>query len=255
MRKEADMLRRMILGVGITLVVAVLAGCGAAATPATSDSGASPTLESRPSSGSIARSPSPAFDCDEETTGCAGPLATGEHRTAHFDHPFSFTVPDGWTNDRDIYRAYTLRSALAPHAEFIVWSHAAPARQTPDCSPARRAGFGTSVAEWLRSLKTDERLDVTMRESFYLGTHAATRVEVKAKPTFNVICEGNTDPFAVLVTDTEIPPTRHHGAGGSMTLVDFGDDAVVIWNDGGDVSMERMVELSLPVIHSINFQS
>ena len=38
-----------------------------------------------------------------------------------------------------------------------------------------------------------------------------------------------------------------------MTFVDFGDDAIVIWNDGGDVSLEEMLDLSLPVIRSIRF--
>lgn len=243
-----------VLGL-VTLIVFVAAGCGPSGAASLRPTESTAPASTRPAASAsvVAPSAAGAFACDEQTVGCAGPLTPGEHRTAHFDHPFSFTVPAGWTNDRDLYRAYALRADAAPHAEFLVWSYAAPARQTPDCSAARREGFGTSVAEWLRSLKSDDRLDVTVRETFQIGTHAATRVEVKVKPTFNVICAGNTDPFAVIVTDTEIPPTRHHGGGGSMTFVDFGDDAIVIWNDGGDVSLEEMLDLSLPVIRSIRF--
>jgi len=202
---------------------------------------------------SVGPSASVAFDCDEETTGRAGPLTAGEHRTGQFERPFMFTVPKGWTNGRDIYRSYVLRADVAPTAEFIVWTRSAPAMQTPDCTAARRPGFGTSVSEWLRSLKSDERLDVKVQESFQLGSHTATRVEAMPKPGFGSLCEGNTDPVVTLVTDTEIPPTRKHVAGGSLTLVDFGDDAVVIWNDGGDVSLQYMLELSLPIIHTIRF--
>ena len=233
-----------------TLLLTVVAACSGAATapnPTASPASPPPTHDGA--------SVSPAVVCDEETTGCAGALSAGEHRSMSFDHPFSFTVGEGWTNGRDLYRAYTLWSAQAPNAEFIVWSHAAPAEQTPDCSPARRPGFGTSVQEWLRSLTTDDRLEVTTPETFSLGSHAATRVEVKPKATFAGMCPFNTDPFAVLVTDTETPPTRAHGGAGSMTLVDFGDDAIVIWNDGGDGTTEHMVELSLPVIKSIRFAS
>ena len=239
------MRRGAVLAV-VTLTMFGAIGCGSSGPGSTSPSPS-------PSPSPVAPSVSAAFDCDEETVGCAGPLAAGEHRSVHFDHPFTFTVPTGWTNGRDIYRAYTLRADVAPDAEFIVWSYAAPAKQTPDCSPARREGFGTSVSEWLRSLNTDDRLDVTMKDTFKLGTHAATRVDVKAKSSFDVICEGNTDPFAVLVTDTEIPPTRHHGAGGTITFVDFGDDAILIWNDGYDVSGQPMGDASLPVIKTIRF--
>lgn len=259
MRKETEMRTGVALGLA-TLMVVVAIGCGSSGLASTRPSGPSPSDSTGPGASPSVVSPSAGtgFDCDQETVGCAGPLTAGEQRTAHFDHPFTFTVPTGWTNDRDIYRAYTLRAAAAPYAEFIVWSYAAPARQTPDCSPARRDGFGTSVAEWVRSLTTDDRLDITLQETFQLGTHAATRVEVKTKSSFGVLCEGNTDPFAVIVTDTEIPPTRNHGGGGtttfaSMTFVDFGDDAIVIWNDGGDVPLHEMVDLSLPVIQSFRF--
>jgi hypothetical protein len=244
------------------LIMFVAIACASGAAESTRPSSPSAGSLASPASptASVAASPAAAFDCDEETVGCAGPLTAGQHATAHFERPFTFTVPAGWTNDRDIYRSYTMRAAAGPHAEFIVWTRAAPATQTPDCGPARREGFGTSVAEWLRSLTTDDRLDVTTQESFKLGTRAATRVELKVKGTFKVICEGNTDPFAVIVTDTEIPPTRNHGGGGpmtfaSMTLVDFGDDAIVIWNDGGDVSLQQMVGLSLPVIESMRFDT
>jgi hypothetical protein len=225
---------------GAALAALIVGACSPAAAGTTAS----------PAPSAATPSPATGIVCDEETTGCAGPLTAGEHRTANFDHPFSFTVDDGWRNGRDIYRAYTLWSNRVPDEEFIVWSHAAPAMQTPDCGPARRPGYGTSVAEWLRSLNSDDRLDVSKPETFQLGQHAATRVKVGPKPTFKEMCPFNSDPFAVIVTDTENPPTRHHGGGGSMTFVDFGDDAIVIWNDG-----QFMVDtVSLPVIKSIQFQ-
>jgi selenophosphate synthetase-related protein len=55
-----------------------------------------------------------------------------------------------------------------------------------------------------------------------------------------------------MVTDTEIPPTRvRSGQGGAITFIDFGDDAVVIWNDG-----DAMVDSqSLPVIKTMRFKN
>lgn len=239
--------------VGATLVVVVNGACSPAAVGPTASPvspSAAATASSQAPTASLSAAP---VACDDQTTGCAGPLSPGDHRTANFDHPFSFTVGRGWRNGRDLYRAYTLWSDQAPDTEFIVWSHAAPAMQTPDCSAARRPGFGTSVAEWIRSLTSDDRLDVTKKETFQLGSHAATRVEVTTKPTFTAMCPFNTDPFAVIVTDTENPPTRAHGGRGpvSMTFVDFGDDAIVIWIETAD----HMVELSSPVVESIQFQN
>jgi hypothetical protein len=113
-------------------------------------------------------------------------------------------------------------------------------------------GFGTSVSEWMRSLTTDDRIDVSKPEKFQLGTHQATRVVVRTRSTFKVTCQDNTDPFANMVTDTEIPPTRvRSGQGGAITFIDFGDDAVVIWNDG-----DAMVDSqSLPVIKTMRFKN
>jgi len=253
-------MRRINLWTFGTLIALVEVGCSTGAPVTTSPSdAASVSLQTAAPSSSGAPATvlrqSGAIACDEESVGCAGKLTAGVHRTAQFDHPFAFEVPEGWTNGRDVYRAYTLTMSAEPTAEFIVWSHAAPAKQTPDCGPARREGFGTSVPEWLRSLSTDDRLDVTPAETFMLGNHAATRVEVSARSTFKAMCPFNSDPFAVIVTDTETPPTRHHGGAGSMTFVDFGNDAVVIWNDAGDGTRADVLERFQPVILSIRFDN
>ena len=72
----------------------------------------------------LAADPSPApsaYVCAEETTGCTGPLATGEHATVNFDVPFTFSVADDqWSNVIDRYRASGLLSSKAPEAEFTI---------------------------------------------------------------------------------------------------------------------------------------
>jgi hypothetical protein len=237
--------RLISLASALVLVAGCASGAPVAPTPA-----ASPSRSVEASTTAASPGPSAAaYACSDETLGCAGSLTAGTHHTTNFERPFSFTVGAGWTNDRDIYRAYILQNSAAPDEEFIVWTRSAPAQQTPDCSPSRRPGYGTSVAEWLRSLQHDDRLGVTEIETFDLGSHPATRVKVSTKPGFAAVCPFNSDPFAVIVTDTEIPPTRHHGGTGAwLTFVDFGTDSVLIWNDG-----LRMPELALPVIKSMRF--
>jgi hypothetical protein len=251
-------LRRLAFGL---VVAAILVGCAAStsapsplATSSSSPAASGPAAS--PAATAATPKPTVAVACEDQAQGCEGPLTPGEHRTHTYDHPFSFTVPAGWTNGLDNPRAYSLRVADAPNAEFIVWSHAAPAEQTTDCSAARMPGFGTSVSEWLRYLGSREGLEVGSPDVFEVSGHPATRVEIRTTAAFTAMCPFNTDPFPVLVTDTLTPPTRHHGgAPASMTFVDFGDDSIVIWNDGGDVGLPVMMPLALPVIRSISFGS
>jgi hypothetical protein len=201
---------------------------------------------------------SPTFLCSDETTNCAGPLSLGDHATAHFDRPFTFTLPDGWTNGNDRYRAYELTSSKAPDSEFIVWSHAAPEAQTPDCSPAREPGFGTTTEEWLRFLASRPGLEVTEPTTTDLGGRTLTSVEVTVKPTWTALCFDNTSPAVLLVTDTEDPPTRGKlvaaDGQGYLGFVDVGGETVVIWVDGAKgAPFADMLALAKPVIESIRF--
>lgn len=201
---------------------------------------------------SLAASP---FVCLDDTPDCAGPLATGDHATVHFDVPFTFATADGqWINNLDRYRAYSLMSVEAPESEFQVYSHAAPEAQTDDCSAAREPGYGTTTAEWLRYLTSHPGLDVTAPTTTDLGGRTLTSVMVSVKPTWTKVCPDNTDPVVLVVTDTEDPPTRRRYAGGSMGFVDVGEEAVVIVVDAsGGVTMDQMLTRATPVIESIRF--
>jgi hypothetical protein len=215
------------------------------------------------SAASLAASPapsasSPAFVCLDETTDCAGPLTAGEHATVSFERPFTFTVPDGWTNNLDRYRAYQFVSSQAPDSEFIVWTRAAPQAQTPDCSPAREPGFGTTTEEWLRFLASRPGLEVTEPTTTDLGGRTLTSVQVTAKPTWTALCFDNTSPAVLLVTDTEDPPTRGKlvavDGQGYLGFVDVGGETVVIWVDGTKgAPFAHMLALAMPVIESIRF--
>jgi len=210
---------------------------------------------------SVAPSPEspPAFVCGDDTMDCAGPLTAGEHASVHFDRPFSFTATDGWTNVLDRYRAFQLSAAQAPDSEFIVWSHAAIPDQTPECEAVRKPGVGTMTEDWLAFLADHPGLDVSEPVTVDLGGRPATSVEVTVKGSWTTMCPFNTDPFVLLVTDSEEPPTRNHGVwlGGRayMGFVDVGEEAVIIWVDGADGQpFNDMVALAQPVIESIRFE-
>jgi hypothetical protein len=238
--------------------IVLAAGCSAAA-PAVTPSVAAPTNSPAATSPAPLVSPTAAtgaFVCEQETTGCSGRLSAGDHHTGSFDHPFTYTIAEAghWSNVIDLARAYVFRVEEAPNAEFIVWSQAAPEAQMADCSAAREPDYGTSVSEWIRFLEETKRVKIVRSETFDLGAHRATRLELAPDPAFSGMCDFNTDPFSLLVTDTGNPPTRRHGGTpASMTLIDFGDDTLIVWNDGGDTTLEAMMELSLPVIRSIRF--
>ncbi len=228
--------RRRAIGPLSILSILVLASGVAAADPGTSSS--------------------PAFPCAEGTTGCAGPLVAGAHASTQFDGPFTFSVPDGWTNIRANYRSYQLQSSQATDSEFIVWSHAAPDAQTSDCGPAREPGVGTMTEDWLGYLTHHPGLEVTAPVTSDLGGRTLTSVRVSVLPTWAGRCPDNTDPALPLVTDTEDPPTRSHLASGEvfMGFVDVGDEAIVIWVDAsGGVSLDAMLALAQPVIDSLRF--
>ena len=123
----------------------------------------------------------------------------------------------------------------------------------------RKPGVGTMTQDWPAFLADHPGLEVTEPVTFDLGGLEATSVEVAVDCHGPRCARSDTDPFVVLVTDSEEPPTRNHGLwlGGRahMGFVDVGDEAVVIWVDGADGEpFDDMMALAQPVIESLRFE-
>ena len=82
------------------------------------------------------------YACEGETTGCAGPLAPGDHAAANFLLGLTFATPDGWVNVRDIRRTYGLDEPTGLAAKIEVMGLNAIADQTEACGPVAKAGVG-----------------------------------------------------------------------------------------------------------------
>jgi len=220
-----------------------------------------------PTVGGPAASPSPSpsagtIVCQDAQTPCAGPLAAGEHASTNFQPALTFKTPDGWENDADKAHAYNLvaRSA-APFPHILVMSNLAIADQTASCEPARKAGAGNSVQDWIDFLTNHPGLVVSEPVPVEVGGSKGQSVEVRLAPTWTQLCPylKNTSPYAFFLTDSGATPTRLRGIEAVdavyLTFLDVGGETVVTWVQSvpDPTLMASIIAAAQPVIDSMRF--
>lgn len=207
---------RLAAGVAALLVIAItgwslLPRSGTIGGPAPTLAPPSVTPPPTPSpspSESPSSSPSvAAYACDDPAFRCAGPLTAGTVSTTAFKPPLTFTIPTGWANSLDRERTYNLK----PDDQslfFQVFSQVAIPNQNASCKAERKAGFGTSVADFVRFYTTHPGLVASAPEPVTLGGYLGKRLTVHVKATWTATCPGSIGPAVVLVTDTVTVPDR-----------------------------------------------
>jgi hypothetical protein len=199
----------------------------------------------------------PAPVCVDPAYTCAGLLPAATYPTTLFQPAFTFTVPSGWTNGLDRARSYFL-TPPGHTFDFQVMSDVAIPAQLDDCGAARKAGAGTTVADWVGFLTTHPGLTATKPVDVTIGGYAGKSVSFHRSDTWTKTCPQSLGPAIVLVTDTATPPSRsvwiddHYV---TFTIVDVNGTTVIFAllcgpNDGYLTSANRDAK---PVLDSIEF--
>lgn len=147
-------MRRAVLGVAI-----LLAGCGGAAT----DSSVAPASvdEQTEPSASAAESAAASSDATGEGELCAEghqpcPIEAGTYTAAPFEPNFSFTIDEGWQNDR----AFADGGGISQETGGIFWASGV-GEGTVDGEPVE---IGASVDDFVTFLQAFEALGMTVSE-------------------------------------------------------------------------------------------
>lgn len=222
----------------------------------------SPSATATPSPSPTPPSPSAsavAFDCSGGSTGCAGPLTAGDHASANMVVPFTFTVPDGWTNTRDVNRTYSMEtsSGIATPAEVMAMN--AIAEQTPECGPTAKAGAGNAVQDFVNFLREHPGLVTTEPVPVEMDGYRGQSVDLSVASTWTATCPDSTGPFVLLLTDTGSPAGRALGYPGDVKarwdILDVNGKTVIIERVGDPVAgkFDEAAAAAQPIIDSIRF--
>ena len=201
--------------------------------------------------------PTPVTCDDGTTTSCAGRLEPGTHSSTAFQPALTFTAAEAWTNTFDIARTYNLKPV--PHIfDAQVLSQLAIPEQNADCSPAARAGAGSTVADWVEFITTHPGLVVTSSKPVTIAGHEGRQIQFKVADDWTGRCPNSLGPAVVVFTDSGTPPQRS---------VWFDDHRVTVWLldvDGTTVAIlvasgpslnanDEAVAALLPVLESMTF--
>jgi hypothetical protein len=198
-----------------------------------------------------------AFACDDDTTGCAGPLAAGQHTSTKFLLTLTFTTPDGWVNVRDIRRTYELKTnGLGTPIEVMGLN--AIAEQTASCGPVRKAGVGSSVQDIIAALKTHPGLVTTDPVPADVDGFKGQTIDFGIASTWDKKCpDDSINPTVLLLTDTGEPPGRAIGYLSNQrvrwTVIDVNGETVIIERVGDISQFDASIAAAQPIVDTFKF--
>lgn len=153
--------------------VAVIAIAGYNFLPGSSVGGLTPTPSLQPApTATFVPTASPtgsdvSTECDLGTTGCAGPLAVGDHRSAEFDPLVTYATEGGlWSNTVDTAAAYVIDS---PDGALLLWSHPAIVERTAACETTPTSGRGNAPNDWIDYITAHPGLVATNVKNVVIG--------------------------------------------------------------------------------------
>jgi len=199
----------------------------------------------------------PDTDCPVSGGNCLGPLPAGTYTATAFQPPTTYTVPDGWINNRDLPTAFILIRAGDTWDRdggnyLAIYRDAAASRW--DCSGDPEPGVGRTVEALTAWLTANPNLSTTQPQPVSVGGLDGVRLDIKVLQPQR--CEA-LDLKAVLV-GTEIGRVEHTSVRDVTTrlyLLSSGAGTVIIEIADGPQgqSFQQYLNASEPVVESLQF--
>ena len=235
-----------------SIVVSILAGCGAAAPSAAPTQGTA-SAPSPAASSSPAAAPSASVVFPSWYTGGgdgAGILSAGSQTTNAFSPGFTFTVPEGWVNTSDEAGFFGLfPDTPANQAEFAASGDLAQAiHMGPQNNPyfacdAWEDNQGATAAEIVAAVVANDALATSEPVDVTIGGLTGKQIDVQLDPAWTETCPGD-------------PPTLDLGdMRGRGILLDTADRGVIVIFLGSlhSAGHEAFLAEAMPIIESFQF--
>jgi hypothetical protein len=185
----------------------------------------------------------PGFTCAEAGNPCAGKLSAEDHTSSLFRPTLTYGVPDQWQNTLDKARAYTLETGMTPAPTLLVMSQTAIPEQNAECTPARKAGVGNGVQDWVTFLTTHPGLDTSTPQPIAVGGYSGTRISFSVAKTWTQTCPDAVAPAVFVITDNGAVPQR----------VSWVDDQLSTWtilDVAGETVIVAVLSNNFPEVHA-----
>lgn len=200
----------------------------------------------------------PDGDCPIGGGNCLGPLPAGTYTATAFQPPTTYTVPEGWINNRDLPAAFILIRAGDKWdrngGNYIAIYRDAVA-STWDCSGDPEPGVGRTVDALTAWLTANPNLSTTQPQPVSIGGLNGVKLDIKVQQPQP--CAAQVPPRPVLV-GTEIGRVEH------TVVRDVTTRLYLLNNGAGTVTVEladrpegptfeEYVSASEPVLDSLRF--
>ena len=196
-------------------------------------------------------------ECVDLVSICRGALAPGSYTSRAFGAPLTYTVPSGWVNNIDRFRAFGLSSdrgyiGLMAGPFVVGWADS-------DCPGYAPAGAGNTVSEVVATLSRDPRLLSAPAQVMNIGDRTAEMLDIQIAPDWTGTCLSSQGMPAVnLLSTTGDRSGPGFGLAGTertrAIFVDVGTSVVAInigVLDGTD--FEAFVAEAMTIIESMRF--
>jgi hypothetical protein len=201
------------------------------------------------------------YVCEGETTGCAGPLAPGDHTATNFLLGLTFSTPEGWENVRDIRRTYGLKDPTGLSADIEVMGLNAIADQTEACGPVAKPGVGSSVQDFITAVQTHPGLVATTPVAAELDGFQGQSIDFTIASSWGAMCPDIDlqSPVVMMLTDTGNPPGRaigyHSDQRVRWIVVDVRGETIIVELVGpvAESSFTSSVAAAQPIVDSLRF--
>jgi hypothetical protein len=219
---------------------------------------ASPASSPTPSSASPSAA---AFQCDDGTTNCAGPLTAGEHQATNFFLDLTFTTPDGWVNIRDIPRTYQLEPVSSLASRIQIMGMNAIAEQTESCGPVPKTGVGSAVQDFITAVQTHPGLVASEPVPAEIDGFQGQAIDFVLATSWDQMCPeiDAFSPLVLMLTDSGDPPGRtityNVDQRVRWIVLDVRGETIIVELVGPptESSFASAVERAQPIVDSLRF--
>jgi hypothetical protein len=236
-----------------SIVVSILAGCGAAAPSAAPTQGTASTPAPVAASASPSAAPPASVVFPSWYTGGGngvGILSAGSQTTRSFSPGFTFTVPEGWVNTGDEAGFFGLfPDTPANQAEFgrseglAHEIHMGPQNNPYFTCDAWEDNHGATAAEIVAAMVANDALATSEPVDVTIGGLTGKQIDVRLDPGWTESCPGDPPGF-------DLGDTRSRGI-----LLDTPDRGVIVIFVGSlhSAGHEAFLADAMPVVESFQF--
>lgn len=213
-------------------------------------------------SASAVAAPSDAAPAVRRLAGFGAPILAGDYEFRETEPNTRFTVGDGWSVAATMPRHFELRSALLPDDDMLTaWYDMRLSASGPECAEAPEPGAGHTAADIVTGFTTRDGVAATTPKPITVGGLQGQWFDLRLDPAWTTPCPFTDGvPSVPLFVDADVDGEPAFWGISTdererMIVLDdgAGSNIIVMIDSTAGKTFDRLVDVSMPVIDSMQF--